>query len=231
MAIPSTTIGGLSGTYDFNLQVDEIIEEAYERIGMESTSGYDLRTARRSLNLLLTEWVNKDITLWTAERRSINCVAGQATYDLRERDVDVMEVALRTSGADIVLSRVSWDQSMYTSDKDQAGRPVQYKFDRQLTPQLTLWPVPDSNSYSLVVDVFKFIQDVGSYYNVIGAPRRFLPAMVAGLAFYLAEKRRPELVATKKALYDEALEEALAADEEVKSFVIRPNRGGRYRRR
>lgn len=230
LAEQSSTVGGVSGLYDFNLQVDEIIEDAYERIGKEAVSGYDLRTARRSLNLMLTEWVNKDITLWTAERVSIACVAGQAEYDLRARDVDVMEVALRTSGADMVLSRVSWDQSMYTSDKDQAGRPIQYKFDRQITPKLVLWPVPDSSSYSLQVDVFKYIQDAGAYFNVIGAPRRFLPAMVAGLAFYLAEKRAPALVAQKKALYDEALEEALSADEEVKSFVVRPSRSG-YRRR
>lgn len=222
---------GSSNTYDFNLAVEEIIEDAYERIGITTYSGYDLKSARRSLNLLLTEWVNRDITLWTTERRSIQCVAGQASYDLRQYDVDAFEVALRTSGADFVLTRVSMDQSMYTVNKEQTGRPVQYWFDRDVVPKLILWPVPDNSTYSLLVDVFKYIQDVGQYFNFVGAPRRFLPAMVAGLAYRLAEKRNPQVVAEKKALYDEALNQALAADEEVKSFTVRPAGSRRYRRR
>ena len=220
-----------SGTYTFNLSVDEIVEDAYERIGMTSVSGYDLRTARRSLNLLLTEWVNEDITLWTMEQRSISLVPGQATYVLNPADVDVMEVALRTSGSDTVLTRTSWAESMYIPDKDQAGRPNQYLFDRQTTPQITLWPVPDNATQSLIISVFTFIEDVGAYGNEVATPRRFLPAMIAGLAMKLAEKKAPQRWQEKKMQYDAALMLAMNSDEEVKSFVVTPSVGSRRRRR
>ena len=220
-----------SGTYTFNLSVDELIEDAYERIGMTSVSGYDLRTARRSLNLLLTEWVNEDITLWTMEQRTIALTPGQATYTLNAYDVDVLEVALRTSGADTILTRTSWAESMYVPDKDQAGRPNQYLFDRQVTPQITLWPVPDNATQSLIISVFTFIEDVGSYGNEMATPRRFLPAMIAGLAMKLAEKKNPARWQEKKLQYDEALSLAMNADEEVKSFTVTPSVASRRRRR
>lgn len=219
-----------SGTFDFNLSVDEIIEEAYERIGMTSNSGYDLRTARRSLNIMLTEWANKKVTLWTVERRTIPLVQGQSTYDLEAKDVDLMEVALRRSGADIVLSRTSWDVSAYIPNKSRLGKPTQYKFDRQIVPRIELWPVPDGTSDSLVVDVFTFSEDVGAYSNDIATPRRFLPAIIAGLTYHLAQKKAPGMLAEKKALYEEALNEALAADQEVASFVVTPSYGRRRRR-
>lgn len=220
-----------SGTFSFNLSVDEIIEDAYERIGMASGSGYDLRTARRSLNLLLTEWVNEDITLWTMERRTIPLIAGQADYVLNAADVDVLEVALRTSGSDTVLTRTSWAESLYTPNKDQQGRPNQYLFDRQVTPKITLWPVPDNSNHSLVINVFTFIEDIGAYGNEAATPRRFLPAMIAGLAMKLAEKKAPQRLAEKTAQYQEALMLALNADEEVKSFTVTPSFGSRRRRR
>jgi hypothetical protein len=182
-----------SGTYDFNLTVDEIIEEAYERI-------------------------------------TIPCVVGQARYELRAKDVDVMEVAVRTSGADMVISRVSRDQSMYIPNKEQQGRPTQFFFDRLVPPVIEVWPVPNTATQTLVLDVFTFTEDTGSYGNTMALPRRFLPAMVAGLTFHLAEKKAPQLVAEKKALYDQALIEALAADEEVGSFFVRPAAGNRRRR-
>jgi hypothetical protein len=220
-----------SGTYTFNLSVDELIEDAYERIGMTSVSGYDLRTARRSLNLLLTEWVNEDIVLWTMEQRTLALVPGQATYVLNAYDVDVLEVALRTSGADTILTRTSWAESMYVPDKDQPGRPNQYLFDRQATPQITLWPVPDNATQSLVISVFTFIEDVGAYGNDVATPRRFLPAMIAGLAMKLAEKKNPARWQEKKLQYDEALSLAMNADEEVKSFTVTPSVASRRRRR
>lgn len=220
-----------SGTYTFNMSVDEVIEDAYERIGMTSVSGYDLRTARRSLNLLLTEWVNEDIVLWTMEQRTIALVSGQATYVLNPYDVDVLEVALRTSGADTILTRTSWAESMYVPNKDQAGRPSQYLFDRQATPQITLWPVPDNATQSLIISVFTFIEDVGAYGNDVATPRRLLPAMIAGLAMKLAEKKNPARWQEKKLQYDEALSLALNADEEVKSFTVTPSVASRRRRR
>lgn len=215
------------GTYDFDMSVDEIIEDAYERIGLVATSGYDLRTARRSLNLLLTEWVNEDITLWTVDQRTIPLMAGNASYGLSTADVDVLEVALRTGGADTVLTRTSHAECMYIPDKDQRGKPIQYLFDRQTPPRITLWPVPDSNGLSMVVSVFTYVRDVTVYDETVAAPRRFLPAMIAGLAMRLAEKRAPQRLAEKTAQYNEALQLAMAADEEVKSFTVRPSVSGR----
>jgi hypothetical protein len=141
-----------------------------------------------------------------------------------------MEVALRRSSSDIVLSRTSWDESAYTPNKSREGRPTQYKFDRQIIPQIVLWPVPDGSDQSLVVDVFTYTQDVGSYSNDIATPRRFLPAIVAGLAFHLAEKKNPRVLAEKRTLYTDTLNEALAADQEVQSFVISPSNSRRRHR-
>lgn len=217
-----------SGTTDFNLQVDEIIEEAFERIGMEVASGYDARTARRSLNLLMTEWVNREIILWTVERRIIPCVVGQADYELTTSDVDVMEVAVRVSGADYVISRTSRNESIYIPDKDRGGRPSQYLLERTVPASIKLWPVPD-REMSLVVDLFTFAEDVTGSNQDVATPRRFLPAMVDGLAYHLARKKKPQLVGQMKQLYEETLMHAMNADEEVHSFTIRPSNGGRRR--
>lgn len=224
---PTPGPGPSDGTYDFDMTVDEIIEDAYERIGLEARSGYDLRTARRSLNLLLTEWVNEDITLWTVERRTIPLLAGRGTYGLSTADVDVMEVALRTMGADTILTRTSWAESMGVPNKDQRGRPTQYLFDRQTPPQISLWPVPDRGGLEMVVSVFTYVQDVSLYDETVAAPRRFLPAMIAGLAMLLAEKRAPQRLAEKTQQYNAALNLAMSADEEVKSFTVRPSVSGR----
>ena len=217
-----------SGTNDFNLQVDDIIEEAYEQIGMEVASGYDARTARRSLNLLLTEWANRQITLWTVERRIIPCVVGQAAYDLTTADVDVLEVAVRISSNDYVITRTSRNENLYIPDKTKGGRPSQFLFRRTVPAQLEVWPVPD-RTMSLIVDLFKFTEDVSGSGENVAMPRRFLPAMVAGLAYKLSLKKRPQLVGQMKQLYEETLMHAMNADEEVHSFTIRPANGARRR--
>lgn len=217
-----------SGTNDFNLQVDDIIEESYERIGMEVASGYDARTARRSLNLMLTEWANRDITLWSVERRIIPCVVGQAEYTLTTADVDVMEVAVRINTTDYVISRTSRNENLYVPDKTRGGRPSQWMFYRTVPAQIVVWPVPD-RAMSLVVDLFQFTEDVTASGQEVAMPRRFLPAMVAGLAYHLALKKRPQMVGQMKQLYEEALMHAMNADSETNSFTIRPSNGGRWR--
>lgn len=217
-----------SGTTDFNLQVDELIEEAYERIGMEVSSGYDARTARRSLNIMLTEWANRNITLWTVERRVIPCVIGQKDYALTTSDVDVLEVAVRLNNSDYVISRTSRNEDIYIPDKNKAGRPTQYLLNRVVPAQIQVWPVPD-RAMSLVVDLFTFTEDITASGQDVATPRRFIPAIVAGLAYHLALKKRPQMVGQMKALYEESLRLALAADEEVHSFTIRPSNGGRWR--
>jgi len=224
---PTTTADcETSGATAFNLQVDEVIEEAYERIGMEVASGYDARTARRSLNLMMTEWANRQITLWTVERRIIPCVVGQADYVLSTADVDVMEVAVRVSSSDYVIGRTSRNESLYIPNKAQGGRPTQWVFNRTVPAAIQVWPVPDRNM-SLVVDLFKFTEDVTASAQCVATPRRFLPAMVAGLAYHLALKKRPQLVGQMRQLYEEALMHAANADEEVHSFTVRPRRSGR----
>lgn len=217
-----------SGTNDFNLQVDDLIEESFERIGMEVASGYDARTARRSLNLMLTEWVNRGITLWSVERRIIPCVVGQAEYDLTTADVDVMDVAVRINTSDYVISRTSRNENLYVPDKARAGKPTQWFFDRTVPARIIVWPVPD-RTMSLVVDLFKFTEDVTASGQDVAMPRRFLPAMAAGLAYHLALKKRPQMVGQMKQLYEEALMHAMSSDHETNSFTIRPANGGRWR--
>jgi hypothetical protein len=221
-----------SGSFDFNLEVSDIIEEAYERIGEEVRSGYDARTARRSLNLLLTQWANKGYTLWTLERRSISLTQGQSRYELNDYDVDVLEVAIRQGQNDYVISRTSRHESMFIPDKSREARPTQYFVDRLTPVTIELWPVPD-RAMDMIVDVFTFTEDVGSSANELALPRRFIPAMVSGLAYHLAMKKNRQLVGQMKQLYDMDFNEAIRADQETQSFTVTPrngnNRGPRRR--
>lgn len=217
-----------SGTFDFNLEVDEVIEDAFEQIGLEIRNGYDARSARRSLNLLLTEWANEQITLWTVQRQIIPCVIGQADYELGANVVDLMEVAVRIGVSDYVITRTSRSESAYIPQKDRGGRPTQFWFDRQVPAVIKVWPVPD-REMSLMVDLFTFTEDVSGSAQGVAAPRRFIPAMIQGLAYKMALKKAPQRVATMKQLYDEALRKAMNADEETSSFTVRPRAGARRR--
>jgi hypothetical protein len=192
-----------SGTETFNLDLNNLIEEAFERCGAEIRTGYDFRTARRSLNLLTIEWANRGINLWTIEQGSIPMVQGQITYDLPVDTIDLLDSVIRTqtgiNQTDINISRISVSTYATIPNKLAQGRPIQVWIDRQSGatepvtgvnyPQIYVWPAPDqSNFYTYVYWRLKRIQDAGNGTNTQDIPFRMLPCMVAGLAYYLSMK-------------------------------------------
>ena len=184
-----------SGTATFNLDLVDLIDEAYERCGMEGArNGYDLRTARRSLNLLLTSWANMGLNLWTLEQGTVPMVAGTATYTLPADTVDLLDTVLRTTtsgvSADIAMTRISVSTYATIPNKAVTGRPIQVFIERLTVPRITVWPVPDvSSTYTMVYWRLRRIQDAAQQAdNTMDVPFRFLPALVSGLASYLAPK-------------------------------------------
>jgi hypothetical protein len=217
-----------SGTTAFNLDLTEIVEEAFERVGSEMRTGYDLRTARRSLNLMFADWANRGINMWTFEQGSIPLVAGTATYNLPADTVDLLEHVIRTGAgsaatqADLTITRISVSTYATIPNKLQQARPIQVWIERLNTPRITVWPVPDnSQPYTFVYWRLRRIQDAGNGVNTMDMPFRFLPCMVAGLAYYLALKvpGGTERLQVLKAQYDEAWQ--LASDEDREKAAIR----------
>ena len=218
-----------SGVTTFNLDLSEIVEEAFERCGAELRTGYDLKTARRSMNLMFADWANRGINLWTVEQGSIPLVQGTATYNLPEYTVDLLEHVIRTGAgsvstqADLTITRISVSTYSTIPNKLTQARPIQVYINRQeVIPTVTLWPIPDgSQSYSFVYWRLRRIQDAGNGVNTMDVPFRFLPCLVAGLAYYLAMKipGAIERMQVLKAQYDEAW--ALAADEDRDKAAVR----------
>ena len=228
-----------SGTASFNLDVTSLIEEAFERCGSELRSGYDLRTARRSMNLMSIEWANKGVNLWTIEQGEIPMVQGQITYDLPVDTIDLLEHVIRTQSGqpqtDININRISVDTYATIPNKNAQGRPIQVWINRQSgatypvdgvkPPQINVWPAPEqSNYYTFVYWRLRRIQDAGNGMDTQDIPFRFLPAMVAGLAYHLSLKipnaleRAPML----KAMYDEVWQQAADEDREKAPLRIAP---------
>lgn len=273
-----------SGTALFNPDTSELVEEAYERIGVEVSSGYEVRTARRSLDLLALEWANKGVHLWTIDSATIALLPSTKTYTLPADTVDLLEVVIRTtsggSNSDLAIGRLSVGDYSAIPSKDSPGRPVQFYVDRQIAaPTVTVWPVPPattatawtaltsvasgalytatvavggfvvgqvirSNSarttgatfdaaeaanwtaaqdYTLVYWRMRRIQDSGRDGAVTAdVSARAIPALVSGLAYYLAMKRAPERLAETKAIYDEQFQMMIEEDRERSSFSVRP---------
>ena len=183
-----------SGTTAFNLDLNQLVEEAFERCGAELRTGYDLRTARRSLNLLTIEWSNRGINLWTVEEASFPMVQGTGTYDLPTDTIDILDFVIRTNDGssnqqDISMSRIAEPTYANIPNKNTQGRPLQVYVNRQAeVPNITVWPLPNNASYTFVYWYLRRIQDAGNGVNTQDIPFRFLPCMVAGLAFYLSQK-------------------------------------------
>lgn len=217
-----------SGVAAFNLDLSDIIEEAFERAGAELRSGYDMRTARRSLNLLLADWANRGVNMWTFEQGTINLVAGTATYALPADTVDLLEHVIRTGAgnastqADLTITRISVSTYATLPNKLTQARPIQIWVQRLESPQVTVWPVPDaSQPYQLVYWRLRRLQDAGDGVNTQDIPFRFLPCLVAGLAYYLAMKipNAIQRVEVLKAQYDESW--LLASDQDRETAPIR----------
>jgi hypothetical protein len=214
----------ISGTTAFNMDLTEVVEEAFERCGAELRTGYDLRTARRSLNLLFADWANRGINMWTFEQGAITLVPGQATYDLPADTVDLMEHVIRTGAgsastqADLNITRISVSTYATIPNKLQQSRPIQVWIERlQSAPRITVWPVPDNTAtYTFVYWRLRRIDDAGNGVNTMDIPFRFLNAMVAGLAYYMALKipNAAQRLDVLKAQYDEAWDLASSEDRE-----------------
>ena len=222
-----------SGVANFNLDLTEIVEEAFERVGSEMRTGYDLRTARRSMNLMFADWANRGLNMFTYEQGSIPLVAGTATYNLPEDTVDLLEHVIRTGAgsastqADLTITRISVSTYATIPNKLQQARPIQVWIERLNTPRITVWPVPDnSQPYTFVYWRLRRIQNAGEGVNTMDMPFRFLPCMVAGLAYYLALKvpGGTERLAVLKAQYDEAWELASTEDREKAAVRFVPRR-------
>jgi hypothetical protein len=221
-----------SGTTAFNLDLTECVEEAFERCGAELRTGYDLKTARRSLNLLFADWANRGVNLWTVEQGSITLVAGTATYNLPADTVDLLEHVIRTGAgvastqADLNITRISVSTYATIPNKLTQARPIQVYINRQSPiPTITVWPVPDSGTtYTFVYWRLRRIQDAGSGVNTMDVPFRFLPCMVAGLSYYLSMKLPGALdrMQVLKAQYDEAWDFASTEDREKAAIRFVP---------
>jgi len=221
-----------SGTTNFNMEFTEIAEEAWERAGREMRSGYDLRTARRSMNLLTIEWQNRGINMWTIDSGTVDLVAGTSVYDLPADTIDLIEQSIRTGNGDIATqsdltcSRISVSTYSSIPNKLAQGRPIQVWIDRlRDAPRINVWPVPDaSNTYTFVYYRLRRIQDAGSGVETADANFRFLPALVSGLAYYIAMKI-PEFVTRLPVLqaeYESQFTKASGEDREKASITITP---------
>jgi len=228
-----------SATASFNLNLNELIEEAFERAGAELRTGYEFRTARRSLNLMFAEWANRGINLWTVESDSVPLIAGTATYVLPIDTVDLIEHVVRTNAgtsiqADIGISRISVSTYASLPNKTATGRPIQIYINRQSGatepsgiqyPTFTVWPVPNvSSTYTLVYWRLRRMLDAGNGVNTQDIPFRFLPAMVAGLAYYVALKipESAERIPMLKQMYDEAWQQASDEDRDKAAWRVVP---------
>jgi hypothetical protein len=231
-----------SNTTAFNLEFTEIAEEAWERAGREMRSGYDLRTARRSMNLMTIEWQNRGINMWTIEEGTIDLVEGVATYDLPADTIDLLEHVIRTGAgnystqSDLTISRISVSTYASIPAKLSQGRPIQVWIQRlRDNPKVTLWPVPDQGTSLQPYYVLKYwrlrrLQDAGAGVETPDVSFRFLPALTAGLAYHIAVKV-PELadrIQMLKQIYDEQFDLAAGEDREKAPIRLVPRISSKY---
>ena len=220
-----------SGTATFNLDLNNIVEEAFERCGAELRTGYDLRTARRSLNLLTAEWSNRGINLWTIDEGSVSLTSGTSNYNLPADTIDLLEQVIRTGTGqnqqDKNITRISASTWGTIPNKNATGRPIQVWIDRQASqPQINVWPAPDNNTYTFVYWRLKRIEDAGNGVNTQDIPFRFLPCLVAGLAFYLSLKipNAGDRTQFLKQEYEEQWNLASTEDREKADLRLAPRR-------
>jgi hypothetical protein len=230
-----------SGTviFDKNFSIDEIIEEAYERIGLQGVSGYQLKTARRSLNILFQEWGNRGLHYWQIANNDITLVADQAVYTMFRSTGDgtsdatavygvddILEAVYRNSSSvDTPLTKINRSTYQALSNKTSTGTPTQYYVQRFIDKvTITLYLTPGSSEAGNKLNYYyvKRIQDVGDYTNATDVPYRFVPCMCSGLAFYLAQKYAPERVQAMKLYYEDELQRALEEDGSSSSAYITP---------
>jgi hypothetical protein len=221
-----------SGSKDFELDVGDYIEEAFERCGVELRTGYDLKTARRSLNLMLAEWANRGLNQWSIKEKTVAMVKDTLTYNIDTTNatapIDVLDVFIRetvnSENTDLPMTRLSRAEYSHITKKSTTGKPNQFFVNKQLTPTISVWPTPDkSSTYTIYMNVLTRMDDADSGANTLDLPFRFYPCLAAGLAYYISMKRAPDRVQMLKSLYEDEFARALAQDDDRVSFRVSPN--------
>ena len=203
-----------SNSRDFDLDVAELVEEAYERCGLQVKTGYDAKTARRSLNLMFADWANRGINLWTVQLGTQTLTAGTTEYTLTADVVDLLEVVVRRDNTDFQVQRISRSDYQNLPNKTTSGRPSSIYVDKQIIPKINLWPAPENSTDVLRYYFIQRIQDADAAINNMDAPFRFLPCMAAGLAYYLAVKKAPDRIQLLKSIYEEEFQRASDMDQD-----------------
>ena len=232
----NTTSG--TTTFEKGFSISDIVEEAYERLGIQGVSGYQLKSARRSLNILFQEWANRGLHYWEVANNNITLVADQAEYTMFRSTADgtssttavygvddVLEASYRNSNVDTPLTKINRSQYQALSNKTSTGTPSQYFVQRFIDKiTITLYLTPGSSEAGKFLNYYyvKRIQDAGDYTNDADVPYRFVPCMTAGLAYYLAIKNAPDRVQMLKMLYEDELQRALQEDGSSSSTYISP---------
>jgi hypothetical protein len=216
----------LSGSTNFEPNVAEFVEEAFERCGLELRTGYDLKTARRSINLMLAEWANRGLNQWTIDQDTQTVTKGTTEYTLNSNVIDILDVVIRrtvnNTQTDISMSRVGRSEYLNIPNKTTEARPTQYFLDKAVIPVLKIWPAPENSTDILVFNKIVRMDDADTAINTMDMPFRFYPCFAAGLAYYLSLKKAPQLTPQLKAIYEEEFRRAADQDEDRASFKIRP---------
>jgi|TARA_R100000231_G_scaffold34208_2_gene30173 hypothetical protein len=215
-----------SNSTNFEPDVTEFVEEAFERCGLELRTGYDLKTAKRSINLMLAEWANRGLNQWTIEQATQTVTKGTNQYTLDSNVIDILDCSLRrdTDGTnlDLQMTKISRSEFLNIPTKSTQARPNQFFLDKQVSPVLNIWPTPENSTDVLVFNKLVRMDDADTATNTMDMPFRFYPCFAAGLAYYIAIKKAPERVGMLKQMYEDEFERAMSQDEDTASFRISP---------
>ena len=216
-----------SSSTNFDPKVTEFVEEAFERCGLELRTGYDLVTAKRSINLMLAEWANRGLNQWTIEEATQTVTKDTLTYTLNSNVIDILDCSLRrTEGSvttDLSMRRLSRSEYLNIPVKATTGRPSQFFLDKQNSSVLKIWPAPENSTDILVFNKIVRMDDADTAINTMDMPFRFYPCFAAGLAYYISVKKAPEKTQMLKQMYEEEFDRAASTDEDRASFRIRPD--------
>ena len=212
-----------SETTSFDLSVDELIEEAYERCGLELRTGYDLETARRSLNIMMAEWGNRGLNQWLIKQNSFTVTKGVNVKELDTNVIDITSAIIQRDNIDYQLERIGRSSFLYIPNKSAEARPNQFFLERQITPKIYIYPTPENSTDVISYYALTRMQDAGDFTNNMETVFRFLPCMTAGLAYYISMKRAPDRMGLLKQVYDEEFDRAAFEDiDSVSSRFLPP---------
>ena len=212
-----------SETTSFDLSVDELIEEAYERCGLELRTGYDLESARRSLNIMMAECGNRGLNQWLIKQNSFTVTKGVNVKELDTNVIDITSAIIQRDNIDYQLERIGRSSFLYIPNKSAEARPNQFFLERQITPKIYIYPTPENSTDVISYYALTRMQDAGDFTNNMETVFRFLPCMTAGLAYYISMKRAPDRMGLLKQVYDEEFDRAASEDiDSVSSRFLPP---------